>query len=149
MKKIFFVSLLLLASIAISAKPVPSGYVDLGLPSGTLWKVQDEPGYFLFRKAENRFGEKLPTASQFEELLYNCSWKLMETGYRVTGPNDQQLFFPFHGYMNCDEMLEGEGRLSYFWLQSGHVFKMTSSYKSVSSEPYCLSTSIRLVISGE
>ena len=33
----------------------PTGYVDLGLPSGTLWKDKNENGFFTYDEAVSRF----------------------------------------------------------------------------------------------
>lgn len=43
---------------------VPQGYVDLGLPSGTLWKNSNEFGYYNFNDAVNRFGNNKGYATQ-------------------------------------------------------------------------------------
>ena len=47
------------------------GYVDLGLPSGTLWRNSNEGGdyaRYTYDEAISRFGNKLPTKQQLEEL---------------------------------------------------------------------------------
>lgn len=64
---------------------VPQGYVDLGLPSGTLWKSSNEFGYYNFNDAVNRFGNQLPTSSQFDELDKNCRWEWYGSGFKVVG----------------------------------------------------------------
>lgn len=53
------------------------GYVDLGLPSGTWWKNQDEDGLFSFDMAIETFGDKMPTAKQCKELADFCTCKLV------------------------------------------------------------------------
>ena len=35
-------------------------YVDLGLPSGTLWKDKNESGQYKFQDALKKFGDNLP-----------------------------------------------------------------------------------------
>ena len=37
------------------------GYVDLGLPSGILWKANNESGFYDYDSAVNKYGNKLPT----------------------------------------------------------------------------------------
>ena len=44
-------------------------YVDLGLPSGTLWKAENEiAGHYTYEEAVVKFESKLPTKEQWEEL---------------------------------------------------------------------------------
>ncbi len=47
-------------------------YVDMGLPSGTLWASENEEGYFTFDEAVEKFGNNLPARWQFCELIENC-----------------------------------------------------------------------------
>ena len=47
-------------------------YVDMGLPSGTLWASENEEGYFTFDEAVEKFGNSLPARWQFCELIENC-----------------------------------------------------------------------------
>lgn len=45
------------------------GYVDLGLPSGTLWKTENEDcGLVTYDKAYELYGNSLPTYEQLKEL---------------------------------------------------------------------------------
>ncbi|MBO5960709.1 MAG: hypothetical protein J6P99_02550, partial [Paludibacteraceae bacterium] len=53
------------------ASYLAQGYVDLGLPSGTLWKDANEGGdnaLYTYDEAVNRWGSKLPTKEQLGEL---------------------------------------------------------------------------------
>ena len=55
------------------APAIPAGYVDLGLPSGTLWKEQNEiDGFCTYEQAMALFGNDLPTKEQWEELILSC-----------------------------------------------------------------------------
>lgn len=77
------------------------GLVDLGLPSGTLWKEKNEEGgNYTYEQALNKFGDKLPTKEHFKEL-FQCEWKWSwdPQGYTVTGPNGNSIFFP----SNCHD----------------------------------------------
>lgn len=58
-------------------------YVDLGLPSGTIWKSDNEQGYYDFNSAVETFGESLPTYEQLEELIDNCTWTWNEKKKRL------------------------------------------------------------------
>ena len=69
-------------------------YVDLGLPSGTLWKAQNEPcGLITHDKAMYMYGNNLPTKEQCEELINSCVWTWKGDGYNVMGPNNKTIFF--------------------------------------------------------
>lgn len=68
-----------------------NNYVDLGLPSGILWKKYNEEGLYMFEDAENDFGESLPTKESWEELKENCEWKWNGSGYNIKGPNGNNL----------------------------------------------------------
>lgn len=154
MKKTLLLGLVLCASMMISAKEVPAGYVDLGLPSGTLWKAQNEPGFYMYITAKNKFQKNLPNSSQFDELRNNCSWKYTGQGFRVTGPNGNTLFFPFTGYRDCDEDLEREGITTRFWLVGGgdsysYYYYLSKDNKGSSTDSNCLGHCVRLVISGK
>lgn len=51
-------------SIQELSKEVVIEYVDLGLPSGTMWKLFIEDGYYTFDRAVEKFGSNLPTKEQ-------------------------------------------------------------------------------------
>ena len=85
---------------------IPEGYVDLGLPSGTLWKSDNENrpeksiGHFTFDEAYAAFGEQLPTEEQWEELIYKGLWEWNGSGYVVTGVNGNYIQLPAAGIRN-------------------------------------------------
>lgn len=82
------------------AVPLPQSYVDLGLPSGTLWKNSNEGGdnaHYAYDEAVRKFGSRLPTKAQFEELKDKCTWTWMGNGYKVTGPNGNSITLPAAG----------------------------------------------------
>lgn len=93
---------------AYKKKLMEEGYVDLGLPSGTWWKKNDEEGTYQYHKAIERFGEDLPTKKQCEELIDFCKWsatcqKSPESSKRkytfiAEGPNGNKIEFtpPFN-----------------------------------------------------
>ena len=111
-------------------KPVNYGdYVDLGLPSGTLWKATNEVkkdsayDFYTYTEAKAAFGDKLPTKEQCEELIDNskCTW--IDSGYTVTGPNGNTIFLPSTGSRNCD------GKVIVMKVQ-GFYWTSTMSYSS-------------------
>ncbi len=79
------------------------GFVDLGLPSGTLWRDRNEEGgFYTYEQAMNIFGDKLPTKEQLEELKNKCSWSWTGNGYKVTGPNGNSIVLPASGARDCN-----------------------------------------------
>lgn len=95
----------LAGQIAISAGSAVDGvlvqeseYVDLGLPSGTLWKSKNEKGmYYTHEEAVSQFGNRLPTREQFAELQAFCTWTWNGNGYVVNGNNGNSIVLPAAG----------------------------------------------------
>lgn len=93
------------------------GLVDLGLPSGTLWKNQNEGGdyaRYTYDEAVSKFGNKLPTVQQLKELINNCTWTWTGNGYRVTGPNGNFITLPAAGIRNCERGVRGVGTFCFY-----------------------------------
>lgn len=77
------------------------GWVDLGLPSGTLWKDKNESGgYYTYDEAIRKFGKRVPSKKQWEELKDKCKWTWTGDGCKVKGPNGDHIFLPAEG--DCD-----------------------------------------------
>lgn len=80
-------------------------FVDLGLPSGTLWAKSTAPGFYTFDEAKEQFPGILPETNQFQELYDECDWQWLKkkdapngvAGYRVTGPNGNSIFLEANG----------------------------------------------------
>ena len=69
-------------------------FVDLGLPSGTLWKAHTEKGIYNYQNAIKKFVKgpnQLPTYDQLLELRQYCQWQATNTGYKLTGPNGNSI----------------------------------------------------------
>lgn len=96
--KFLFVGLICLMALSANAQD----YVDLGLPSGTLWKDRNEPYFYTYDEAVNAFDSHLPTRLQLEELVVKCDWEYTEDGYNVIGPNGNSIFLPADGYRYSD-----------------------------------------------
>ena len=77
-------------------------YVDLGLPSGTLWKSSNEQGLYTYDEAIAKFGNKLPTKEQFEELKKYCTWTGENNGIRVRGQNGRFIYLSPTSSRACD-----------------------------------------------
>ena len=84
----------------VLSDPEESSYVDLGLPSGTLWKNCNELDYYAHDDAIHTFGDSLPTKEQFEELVSVChsEWDTVNKGRIFWGPNGNHIFLYAAGY---------------------------------------------------
>ena len=85
-------------------------FVDLGLPSGTKWKTQNQTGYYTYDSAVSKFGNRLPTQEQWEELIIECSWEWTGDGYIVIGPNGNSINIPSVDNYSCDGSNVGNSR---------------------------------------
>ena len=132
------------------AKVVPQGYVDLGLPSGTLWKNRNESGFYDYDKAVRSFGNKLPTEAQLVELKNVCTWEWTGSGYNVTGPNGNKIYLPAAGFRLCDGSVYYVGTGDY-WSSTPSDSELAwdlyfnSSGVHVNYEGRCVGQSVRLV----
>lgn len=109
------------------SKEDPVNYVDLGLPSGTLWKKVNELNYrrdttiyFLYSEAVDTFKTHVPTTQQWKELADECEWiwkkKLIVLntdtipGYKVIGTNGDSILLPALGgrSVNGEDTYVGE-----------------------------------------
>lgn len=67
---------------------------------------------------------RMPDISEFEELYNQCVWSWMSnyngtSGYLVTGPNGNTIFFPASGrYWGDDLTGSGHGSCGYYWSRS-------------------------------
>ena len=130
------------------------GLVDLGLPSGTLWKNANEGGdnaRYTYNEAVSRFGNKLPTREQLVELKDKCTWTWTGNGYKVTGPSGESITLPAAGYRRCNGDVGSVGTDGYYWSStpygSGRVWILFfySSKVYMSSNSRCYGQSVRLV----
>lgn len=120
-------------------RTIPNGYVDLGLPSGTLWKDHNEDGYLTYDEAIKLYKKNLPTREQWEELLTYCEWTWSgwkvnndNEGYTIKGRNGNTIFLPNLGTRYAKHNFERYG-----YGQSGDYWSSSLSEKN---NPYCLST---------
>lgn len=100
------------------------GYVDLGLPSGTLWKDQNEDGFYSYADAVHRFGSDfIPTKENLEELKTFCKWEHGgEYGssiyYKVTGPNGNYIIMQTAGIKEPNNSIDMEGFRGFIYASS-------------------------------
>lgn len=149
MKKIF--SFCLICVMALSASAQQMEFVDLGLPSGTLWKAVDEPGFYTYDEATSKLGDQLPTNAQLEELKKECVWSWNGNGYHVTGPNGNFITLPASGYCDCNGNYIYMGLGGYYWsatmtdFDAANYIFFDASKVSVYSVNRCNKFSVRIV----
>ncbi len=117
--------------IPIDIRSVIEKYVDLGLPSGTLWAAgyeTDKNGELLFLTYEKATAYSIPTEEQWKELLDYCRFDFHYSSsglsfYGVTciGPNGNTIKFRSEGYMVDAKLVHknvsyGGGGSVYFWI---------------------------------
>ena len=126
-------------------------YVDLGLPSGTLWKDKNESGQYKFQDALKKFGDNLPYRYQMLELIDTnlCKWEWEGGSYKVTGPNGNFITLPAEGYADCNGDFQNVGYYGGYWSSEQYVmtFLREREYavKYCKRERLCNSLSVRLV----
>lgn len=148
MKRFFILGCMCLLTVITFAQ---CEYVDLGLPSGTLWKSQNEEGgFYSYQNAKAKFGDQLPTKEQLEELKSTCKWTWIGKGYKVIGPNEQYIILPAEGFRNCQDFICNVGEYGCYWSSTPYYsglswtlyFNSESLYVNAAS---CDGRSVRLV----
>ena len=109
MKKILFLAFAAMAVITTvscskeeddEAYIIPEGYVDLGLSSGTLWKITGENNgespLFTYNQAVKKFGSELPPKSSTRSWRATANGLLtrMETMWQPARMATQSLSMP-------------------------------------------------------
>lgn len=123
--------------------------VDLGLPSGTLWKnANEEGGLYTHKNAVSRFGfNHIPTREQWSELRKMCTWTWTGRGYTVESKNGQHIFLPETSGRACNgSWYDG----AYYWSSTpsgcGYMcLRFNSKVILTDDNCECASFSIRLV----
>ena len=81
-------------------------YVDLGLPSGTLWakKYEQEDGHILYLSYDEASKYQLPTEEQWKELLEICRWEPHYGNHSCdcVGPNGAFITFESNGFLTSN-----------------------------------------------
>ena len=155
MRKLLYLFTILFAGLFAACDNGQYGqYVDLGLPSGTLWYSKNEGGDFArytYDEAVSKFGNKLPTIEQLDELKNQCTWTWMGSGYKVVGPNGNSIYLPAAGYRSCSGFVYVEGSVGLYWssIPSGSGYAYDLSFESDEVGMYddyrCFELSVRLV----
>lgn len=100
-------------------------FVDLGLPSGTLWSTDYErdDNEIILLPHEKSSHLQIPSAEQWEELKNTCQWEFDTNGYyslleaRCVGPNGNVLKFDRTGKKNISTFSNTEE--VFFWVKDG------------------------------
>ena len=98
-------------------------YVDLGLPSGTLWSTDYEKsdGNCLYLPYEKAAYMKLPTKEQWEELKTLCKWEYVIDNFyiyfrcRCVAPNGKVLTFERTGRRRTAGVVNAQE--TFFWIE--------------------------------
>lgn len=109
--------------IPIDLRTNKTKYVNLGLPSGTLWSADfelngEETTYLPYEEAEKY---DIPTKEQFNELLESCQWEFKYINstsrkYTCVGPNGNHIVFYSRGYKIAGSKRDFEK--IFFWIKS-------------------------------
>ncbi len=164
MKKVVFVAFVcLMTGMAyaqsepqqLSAETVqpslPDGYVDLGLPSGTLWKDKNEPGFYTYDQAVSQFGSSLPSQGQWQELRSLCAWTWNGSGYKVLGPSGASIVLPAAGFRYSNGTVHDIGAYGIYWSSTADgsekawYLRFDSGEVDTYSYDRCFGRSVRLV----
>ena len=150
MKRFLLFVAMLFISLGIFAQ-----YIDLGLSSGTKWRNSNEGGdnvHYTYNEAVSKFGNKLPTKEQLEELKNQCTWTWTGSGYKVVGPNGNSIYLPAAGNSSCNGGgVFGVGSYGYYWsstpLGSDYAYFLyfASDYVRMDSYKRCYGRPVRLV----
>ena len=111
--------------ISMEFRDCKTNYVDLGLPSGTLWSTdyEKQDGKYLYLPYMKARQMNLPTKEQWEELLELCRWDLIlekrHGSYWVNcvGPNGQVLTFYAHGMQTTSYINYYKYKEIFFWIR--------------------------------
>ena len=142
--------------IPVDLRDNKTEFVDLGLPSGTLWaktfeKCNGERLYLSYDKAKTM---NLPTLDQWEELKTECKWTMESGKIYCIGPNGNILCFTTTGYIQAKETCICTYQ-SLFWLlnedrgdneiKAGNVYNTNGLYEYTSEYFSGYKLPIRLV----
>ncbi len=130
------------AEIPADLRDNKTEYVDLGLPSGTLWaanyeKVNGEILYLPYCKAKEY---SIPTEEQWEELRTCCEWEYDSNGSawqnidwaKCIGPNGNILTFNITGLIRANGFSKSD--IIQFWIkdESDNLEKKTGCIRKTS-----------------
>lgn len=111
------------AEISVDLRDNKTEYIDLGLPSGTLWAVdyEKEGGDIIYLPYDKASQFDIPTEEQCNELLSLCRWESIGINsysgkFDCVGPNGKVITFKSTGFYKIEPRLEACCNI-YFWLK--------------------------------
>ena len=133
-------------------------WVDLGLPSGTIW-ASDNEAYTSFEWAANHHLENIPTIDQWQELFAECTFKwnpgtenIRPYATLTSKHNGKTITLSVNGYVECDDYTykPQDRTTGYYWSQTADMESVqcaliSSSGFRTSGWPKCLTMCLRLV----
>lgn len=96
-----------------------SKFVNLGLPSGTLWAKENLNGKFSGSYSAKYFAEMLPTINQWKELQEYCRWEWAGNGFMIYGSNKNSIFLPAEGERINNKIIYEEGKKGNYMVFDG------------------------------
>ena len=107
--------------IPVNLRDNKTEFVDLGLPSETMWSVdfEKEDNNRIFLPYGKTCKYSIPTKEQWKELQENCKWQNIFEGNRLkavifVGPNGNRIMFEVTGIIMAGGYTDA--RQIYFWL---------------------------------
>lgn len=99
-------------------------YVDLGLPSGTLWSAdyEKEDGKIKYLPYDKISALQIPTEEQWKELLLTCRWEYKYIGnlhrcFICIGPNGNVIHFNSEGFLKEEKGLVYDRERCFWWVK--------------------------------
>ena len=110
--------------IPVDLRENKTKFVDLGLPSGTLWadSFEKDGEYVIYSPYEKAELLEIPTIEQWNELMNLCKWDFVKDRngalYRAdcAGPNGRVISFFITGLINAIE--KRDYNESFFWVKA-------------------------------
>ena len=106
--------------IPVDLRDSKTEFVDLGLPSGTLWAkdFEMEDNKLVYAPYIETQRIDIPTKVQCAELLVLCKFKLTGGSVHCIGPNGKSIVFSFTGFKEIgNEEKSTAYSVSYFWIK--------------------------------
>lgn len=147
--------------IPIDLRDNKTEYVDLGLPSGTLWSDNyecdtEEEGYdVIYAPYHIAAMQSIPTEEQWNELREICVWKYINNQYGTfveascVGPNGNVLTFRTTGKKDIEE--KTDYLHAFFWLKDdkgGNYKNAVHVFNGSTSRIICMENKVEDVFSG-
>lgn len=134
------------------------GFVDLGLPSGNLWKKESESVQWnTYDKVISEYGDAVPSQVQWEELINNCTWTYNadQGAYIIQGKNGNTISMACAGYRDCSEGGHYKQTEGWYWTSTATdednayaaFFTHYETYDNITTDelPRCNGFSVHLI----